>query len=279
MSMKKVGLILNGTRDCWIAEALAQKDIDVLVYDQSHSNAGSILSQVELILDRKLSKWAITQSEKKVILSHIKLTADLDSFQQVDLLIEASGEQLEEKKELLGKLDQLFPQDRIIATHTCIHRVSELACGIAHPQRVIGLHFLDELVEIIPGERTSESTLDVATQFVEKIGKAGIRVADECGLVSIRLMLPLMNEASAMLMENQATAEEIDQAMKKGFGFKYGPFETVDRMGADYILLVMEQLFERTGEDKYRPSEWIASRARTLQGESVSLNGQEEVQA
>lgn len=237
MSIKKVGLIINETRDCWIAEALAEKEIDVLIYDQSGHNAASLLSQVESILDRKLTKWAITQTEKKVILSHIKLVSDLEPFKEVDYLIESAGDCLESKKALINQLDKICPKGMIIASNTCIFRVSELAEGIENRQRLIGLHFLDDLVEIIPGEQTSESTLVQTSKFVEKIGKRGIRVSDDHGLVAMRLMLPLINEAVAILLEERATPEEIDQAMKKGFGFKYGPLETAGRLGLDYVCL------------------------------------------
>lgn len=279
MSINKVGLMINGTRDCWIAEALAEKEIDVMLYDQSGQNAASVLSQIEAILDWKLTKWAITQTEKKVILSHIKLVSDLEPLKEADYLIESAGDCLESKKTLLNQLDKICPKELIIASNTCIFQVSELAEGLENPQRLIGLHFLRDLVEIIPGEQTCESTLDHTSKFVEKIGKTGIRVSDDHGLVAMRLMLPLINEAVAILLEERATPEEIDQAMIKGFGFKYGPLEIVDRLGLDYVLHAMEQMFERTGDDKYRPSLLLTLHARTKHGKWISQNGQEDVQA
>ncbi|MGD8189863.1 3-hydroxyacyl-CoA dehydrogenase family protein [Brevibacillus ginsengisoli] len=276
MSIKKVGLIIDGTRDCWIAEALAEREIDVLIYDQSRNNTATILSPIETILDQKLSKWGITQSEKKVILSHIKLVNDLESLHGVDFLIESVGNEIEAKKDLINQLDRICPKELIIASNTCIFCASKIAEDVAHPDRVIGLHFQEELVEIIPGERTSEFTLKKTKDFVESIGKTGISATNDNGLISMRLILPLMNEAFTILQEGRATAEEIDQTMKKGFGFKFGPIETADRLGLHHVLLAMEQMYELTKDARFRPSPWLVSRAKACNLADKRMNSDKE---
>lgn len=262
MSVKQVGLIIDGTRDCWIAEALAEKDIDVALWDKSGNNAASIQSHVESILDGKLAKWAITESEKKVIASHIKHVSDPQQLAKVDFLIESTGDRLAEKKELLKSLGRMCPPELVIATNTAIFRVSELAEGVAHPERVIGLHFQEDLVEMIPGELTTQLACEQTSQFVQRIGKALINVSDGYGFVTMRLILPLINDAVTMLLVGGATAEEIDQAMISGFGCKRGPLEIADRLGLDYVLQAMEQMYGLTGDDKFRPCSLLSLQVR-----------------
>ena len=116
-----------------------------------------------------------------------------------------------------------------------------MANVLDHPENMLGLHFQDpvlktKLVEIVRGFKTSDDTYEVGRKFIQSLGKTGIEVFETPGFVTTRLILPLINEAMYALLENVASAEDIDTAMRLGYNMKMGPLEIADRMGLDRVL-------------------------------------------
>jgi 3-hydroxybutyryl-CoA dehydrogenase len=259
MPIQKVGVVGAGTMGCGIAEMLAEKDLDVILIDKTTHDLKTAESQIVASLDKKLEKWAITESEKKIILSHIHYTLDLSLLKEVDLVIESVYEDLKLKKSLFKQLDQICPPSIVLASNTSTLSLTEIAAETMHPGRIIGLHFVypvykANLVEIIRGLKTSDETFAIAKNFVQRIEKTGIQVYESPGFVTSRLILTLINEAINVLMEGVATAEDIDLAMKVGYDFGKGPLEMADRFGLDSVLAALEQLFREYGDVKFRPS-------------------------
>jgi 3-hydroxybutyryl-CoA dehydrogenase len=251
--IRKVGLIIDRLTDCWIVEALAERDYDIILYDPSMEVLEQEKRQVEVDLDKKIAKWALTESEKKVILSHIKLETDFHKLQEADFILESIKSQPELKREILLKLDQMIPKETIIASNSSILSLSNFADGAKFPERMIGVHFFYNVVEIVPGKETSSETFETLCQLVKHLDKKDIYVQESPGFVTTRLRLQLMNEAITILSEGVASAEDIDESMKIGLGMKEGPLEMVDGFGLKYILRLMEQLSLELGEQKFTP--------------------------
>lgn len=256
----KVGVVGAGTMGQGIAEMLAVKNIDVFIVEKTLKNLEDAHHSIINSLDRQIEKWAITEVEKRIILSKIHKVANLNRLEQCDMIIETVTEDLATKKEVFFKLDRICGPDVILASNTSTLNLSDMAGETTRPERVAGLHFLHpvsktSVVEIVRGMKTSDETIQRLKYFVDEvINKKGIMVFESPGFVTTRLICTLINEALHTLQEEVATAEDIDDAMKFGYRFQYGPLEMCDRFGLDAVLAAMERMFREFGETKYRPS-------------------------
>ncbi|ANS74820.1 3-hydroxybutyryl-CoA dehydrogenase [Paenibacillus yonginensis] len=260
MNFKKIGVIGGGTMGQGISEMLAGKGLDVLLVEENEAKLNYAYDMIETSLDKQLEKWAITKAEKKLILSKIHKVTHLADLGQADMVIETISEDLEAKKKVFQKLDQVCPSHIILASNTSTLSLTEIAGSTKYPERVIGLHFIYpvskiDLVEIIRGLKTSDQTFEETKAFVEEVvDKRGIMVNESPGFVTSRIVCLMINEALHVLGEGVASAEDIDDAMRVGYQFQYGPLEMADRFGLDSVLAALERMFRDFGELKYRPS-------------------------
>lgn len=260
MFFKKIGVIGGGTMGQGIAEMLAVKGLDVLLVEQSPEKLNHAYEMIETSLDKQLEKWAITQAEKKLILSRIHKVTHFAEMGGCDMVIETISEDIEAKKAVFAELDRVCPSNIILASNTSTLSLTELASSTKYPSRVIGMHFIYpvaniDLVEIIRGLKTSEETFMETKRFVEEVvQKKGVMVYESPGFVTTRMICILINEALHILQEGVATAEDIDNAMRIGYNFQYGPLEMADRFGLDSVMAAMERMFREFGDLKYRPS-------------------------
>ncbi|MGE5585900.1 MAG: 3-hydroxyacyl-CoA dehydrogenase family protein [Bacillota bacterium] len=258
MEIRRIGVVGAGTMGCGIAESVAEKGYDVILVDRTEELVEEARNRIEMSLNKKLDKWAITEAEKKVTLSRIHPTSQLINITPADLVIEAVVEDPDVKKEVFRTLDDLCPDDVVFATNTSTISITELAAATGRPNKVIGLHFLNpvtriKLVEIVRGLKTSDETFATASKFVASLDKTGVEVYESPGFVTTRVIVPLLNEAMYALMEGVASPKGIDAAMKLGFDLGKGPLELADRMGLDTVLAFMERLFRDLGDLKFKP--------------------------
>ncbi|MFM9282148.1 3-hydroxyacyl-CoA dehydrogenase family protein [Paenibacillus jiagnxiensis] len=260
MQFKKIGVIGGGTMGQGISEMLASKGIDVLLVEQTPAKLGYAYEMIETSLDKQLEKWAITQAEKKLILSRIHKVTHFGELSACDMVIETITEDLDAKKEVFKQLDQFCPSNIILASNTSTLSLTELASSTMYPERVIGMHFIYpvsriDLVEIIRGLKTSDEIFEHTKSFVENfLEKKGIMVYESPGFVTSRIICLLINEAAHVLQEGVASAQDIDDAMRIGYNFQHGPLEMADRFGLDSVVAALERMFREFGELKYRPS-------------------------
>lgn len=270
MAIQKVGVIGAGTMGRGIVEMLAENEISVVLIDRTEQILMEAQKQIEFSFEKKLEKWAITASEKKMYLSHIQYSTNIETFHDVELVIESVTEDMELKKKIFKQLDHLLNPNIVLASNTSALSLTEIAAEANHPERIIGLHFLHpvsrvKLVEIIRALKTSNQTFEKSKVFVEQIEKVGIQVYESPGFVTSRIILTLINEAMLVLMEGIATAEDIDLAMRIGYDFGKGPLEMADRFGLDSVLDAMEYLFREFGDTKFRPSPMLRKLVRAGQ--------------
>ncbi|MBY9081692.1 NAD(P)-binding domain-containing protein [Paenibacillus sp. HN-1] len=260
MNFKKIGVIGGGTMGQGIAEMLAAKGLDVLLVEKTPEKLDYSYSMIETSLDKQLEKWAITQAEKKLILGRIQKVTHFAELSSCDMVIETIIEDLEEKKKVFNQLDQVCPNNIILASNTSTLSLTELASSTMYPERVIGMHFIYpvakvDVVEIVRGLKTSDPTFENTKAFVDEVvEKKGVMIYESPGFVTSRLICLFINEAMHVLQEGVASAKDIDDAMRVGYQFQYGPLEMADRFGLDSVLAALERMFREFGELKYRPS-------------------------
>ena len=161
---------------------------------------------------------------------------DLTGVRRTDFALEAVVEKLDVKRRVFGELEVRLRPDAILATNTSSLSVTELASGLARPERFCGFHFFNPvhrmpLVEVVRGRKTSDATIVTAVAFARRLGKTPVVVRDSPGFVVNRILMPYLREAMHLL-EDGYPMLEIDAAMRE-FGMPMGPFEVLDEVGLD----------------------------------------------
>ena len=176
----------------------------------------------------------------------------------VHLAIEAATENVKIKKDIFQTLDELCPEDAIIASNTSSVSITMLGGFTKRADKFIGMHFFNpapvmKLVEVTRGLATSDDTFKKVYDLAAALDKTSVAVKDSAGFVGNRIMIPMLNEAIFTLMEGVASAEDIDAVAKLGFNHPMGPLALADLIGNDTVLAIMEVLYKEFGDPKYRP--------------------------
>jgi 3-hydroxybutyryl-CoA dehydrogenase len=253
-----VGVIGLGMMGQGIAETVASAGINVIGVEKSEKALKGGLDGLSKSMDLEIKRWSRTAAEKRAILSRVKGTISLADLKDCEIVIEAVDERPELKQEMIAAFYGIAKAGAVFISNTATLSLTQLAQGSKHQDRIIGMHFLNPvpkvpLVEIVRGMKTSDETYGIVHAFAERIGKTPVEVFEYPGFITTRTILPMLNEAMHVLLEGIARAEDIDTAMKLGYGFPVGPLEMVDSMGLDEVLMWMETLFHELGEPRYRP--------------------------
>ena len=186
------------------------------------------------------------------------------------IVFEGVPEVVELKREVLGAASKLVGPDVVIASTTSTILVDDLSGAIEHPQRFLNVHWLNPaylipLVEISPGKATDPDVIARVKTLLEGIGKVPVVCAATPGFIVPRIQALAMNEAARMVEEGVASAEEIDKAIRYGFGFRYavlGLLEFIDWGGGDILYYASRYLERALGSDRYRAPEVISNNMR-----------------
>ncbi|MDR3684232.1 MAG: 3-hydroxybutyryl-CoA dehydrogenase [Geothrix sp.] len=258
MNIQSIGVIGAGQMGNGIAHVFAQAGYPVLLQDITEAFARKGLATIDKNLQRGVDKGKLTAEEKAAVLARVKLTTRLEDLADCDLVIEAATERWEVKKQLFETLDSTCKPGAILASNTSSISITKLAAVTKRPGAFIGMHFMNpvpvmQLVEVIRGLATDETTFEAVMELSRKLGKTPIACNDFPGFVSNRVLLPMINEAIYALYEGVATVESIDGIMKLGMNHPMGPLTLADFIGLDTCLFILNVLHEGLGDPKYRP--------------------------
>ncbi|MDQ9095850.1 3-hydroxybutyryl-CoA dehydrogenase [Bacillus licheniformis] len=258
--MKKdtIMVIGAGQMGSGIAQVSAQAGYNVYMYDVSPEQIEKGMKRISGQLFRQAEKGKLPYEDVKQIYQRLSPSAALDEAREAFLIIEAAVEQMDVKKDIFTRLDEVTEDSAILASNTSSLSITELAAVTKKPQNVIGMHFMNpvpvmQLVEVIRGLETSGETYETVVAAAERMNKVPIEVRDFPGFISNRILMPMINEAVFALYEGIAEKESIDGIMKLGMNHPMGPLALADLIGLDTCLYIMETLHEGFGDDKYRP--------------------------
>jgi 3-hydroxybutyryl-CoA dehydrogenase len=256
--IKKVGVIGAGQMGNGIAHVAALAGFDVVLNDISADRLKSGMATINGNLARQVSKRAFSEDDKTKALARIKAAETLDELADCDLVIETAVEKEEVKRKIFHDLCAVLKPEAIVASDTSSISITRLAAATDRPERFIGIHFMNpvplmELVELIRGIATDDSTFEAAKDFVGKLGKQVAVSEDFPAFIVNRILLPMINEAIYTLYEGVGNVEAIDAAMKLGAHHPMGPLELADFIGLDTCLSIMQVLHEGLADSKYRP--------------------------
>ena len=256
--MKTVAVIGAGTMGRGIAQATALGGYDVILYDIADDLLAKALGQIRASIEKGVSIGKVSEAAASRAKEAITLTTVLDEAAAADLIVEAAPERLELKRDIFQQLDGTAGTDTIFATNTSSLSINALAAATERPGRFLGLHFFNpahimKLVELIPGDDTTEATVNQAANYISQIGKTAVYCKDTPAFIVNRVARPFYGEAFRMLGEEIADVAQIDSLLKAA-GFPMGPFELIDLIGSDVNLAVTKSVYEAYfHEPKYRP--------------------------
>ncbi len=266
--MKNIAVIGAGTMGIGIAHTFAQFNYNVQLIDISQNSLDKAIAAINKNLSRMVVKEKITNSEKKRTLANITtFTSIKEGTQYASLVIEAATENLDLKLKIFKELDEVCPEDTILATNTSSISITQIASKTNRPDQVIGMHFMNpvpimNLVEIIRGYNTSNEVMKFTVDLSKKIQKTPVEVNDYPGFVANRILMPMINESIETLYNGVAGVLEIDTVMKLGMAHPMGPLQLADFIGLDVCLSILEVMYDGFKNPKYAPCPLLVNMVR-----------------
>ena len=257
-NIKKIGIIGAGQMGSGIAQVTATAGYSVYMLDISEEALQDGKSKIAANLDRAVSKGKLEAAAKEATLERISTGTEYDGLKDCDVIIEAASEDEEVKRKILKLLVDVVREDAIVVTNTSSISITRLAAQTDRPGQFCGMHFMNpvpamELVELIRGIATDESTYATIRDLTVKLGKTPVSAEDFPAFIVNRILLPMINEAIYTLYEGVGSVEAIDTAMRLGTHHPMGPLELADFIGLDTCLAVMHVLHDGLADTKYRP--------------------------
>ena len=260
MEIKKVGVLGCGLMGSGIAQVAATAGFETIVLEveQKFLDKGfdAITKSLSKFAERPPEKGGITQQQKTEILGRLKGTTKRHDVAQCDIIIEAIIENVPQKREMYGAVDDIAKKQAIFASNTSSISITELMAATKRPERFIGLHFFNpvplmKLVEVVRTIATAPDVYEAAVDFAKKLGKVPVRAKDTTGFIVNRLLVPYMLDAIRAYEEGVGSIEDIDNAMKLGCGYPMGPFTLLDFVGLDTTYYITHVMYDEFKERRF----------------------------
>jgi len=251
--ISRAAVVGMGTMGTGIAQALITAGIRVTALDERGDALQAAAGRIRDSLARRAAQGKLPAAEAEAALARLTTTSDWPMLADAQLVIEAVYEDPAVKRAVLARLDKVCPPDAILASNTSTINLDLLAAGMAHPQRLVGLHFFHPaqqvpLVEVVRRSATPPAVTAAALGLVAAIKKTPVLVENREGFLVDRLFVPYLAEAF-WLLEEGATPADVDRAMSD-FGFPMGPFQLIDMSGLDILVMsqrILRQAFPHHG--------------------------------
>lgn len=265
-SFHRIGVIGAGAMGRGIAQLFASAGLPVRLYDSNPQTVEQALAFNRELLERAVAKGKLAPDALDATMQRLLPSHNLDELADCDLLIEAIIEDLGAKQALLAELEKRVAPDAVLASNTSSLSVTRIAARCLHPERVAGFHFFNpvtlmRIVEVVRGQRTSESVVRRLSRLAEQAGHYPAVSPDSPGFIVNHAGRAFSTEALRILGEGIASPAQIDRILRDGVGFRMGPFELLDLTGLDVSHAVMESLYQQFYQDpRYTPSPLAAQR-------------------
>lgn len=257
MAVKKVIVIGAGIMGAGIAQLCAQNGVETVLTDINMDLSNGGVARIEKGLAKRVEKGKISEDDKNAVLSKLTAADNYDAAADADVVIESVVEDMKIKKIVMEAVDKVANPNAIIATNTTALSISEIASASSRPENVVQMHYFNpppimKLVEIMPGQKTTQATLDAAEAFAKQLGKDPVVCKNEApaGIVS-RILGQLLNEATWLVEHGVAEPADIDKAMKLGANHPMGPLTLVDMIGLDTHRAKMQTLRRELDDPRY----------------------------
>jgi enoyl-CoA hydratase/3-hydroxyacyl-CoA dehydrogenase len=261
--IRRVAVIGSGAMGHGITQLLAMSGLEVAMVDINDEILQKAKEKIKWSLGKFVEKKRIRQEDADSALARVATTTSYEQAgKDMDFAIEASPENMELKKTIFAKLDEVAPPHAILASNTSTLSITEMGKATKRSDKVAGMHFFNPpqfmaLVEVIKGDNTSQETINTLAELAKRLGKTPIIVRkDVRGFVVNRILGAVFNEAFWAYHRKEATKEGIDASVKYTGGFPMGWFELGDFVGLDIAYEVGRILYEAYGE-RFKPCQEV----------------------
>jgi 3-hydroxyacyl-CoA dehydrogenase/enoyl-CoA hydratase/3-hydroxybutyryl-CoA epimerase len=242
-----------------IASLLAEKGVSTRLADLSPEALDEALVGHLSVIARKRKRRRLQAHEARAAIDRLDATERLIGIGRAEVAIEAVAERLEVKRAVMNEVAKALPPNALLATNTSSLSVTAIAAELPNPERVVGLHFFNPvrqmpLVEVVPGELTSQESVRRACALALKLGKTPVVVKDVSGFLVNRVLGPYLDESIRLLAGGVAPGR-LEELMLE-FGMPMGPLRLLDEVGLDIIEHAARSLYGAYGE-RMRPTEAI----------------------
>jgi len=257
MSFRRIAVIGSGTMGSGIAQVFAQSGFSVTIQDVSPPALDRARAGIEKSLAKFVEKGKLSAEVRDATLGRLATAGTLDALASADYVVEAIVEDVDAKRSLFARLDQIVKPEVVLASNTSSISLTLIGAATKRPDKVLGMHFMNPvplmtLVELIRGQATSDESMAAATELTKALGKVPVEAADYPGFIANRILMPMINEAFFALMEGVGTREAIDAVMKLGMNHPMGPLTLADFIGLDVCVAILDVLHDGLGDPKYR---------------------------
>ncbi len=250
--VKKVGVIGAGTMGHGIAQAYAQEGYPVTITDVAKSALTGVKDRIKSNLDTLVREGLIPEKETENIMGRITVVDSLENaVRDADLVTEAVFEDLPTKTNIFHEMEKFCSPECLLASNTSSFPMTQISSQMARPERAIVTHWMNPpylvpLVEVVPGEKTSEETCKTAHEILVKIKKVPVKVQKEIlGFLINRIQTAMNREVYHLVEVGAASAEDIDRAVVTSLGFRLaflGPLLVRDLAGLDVDCKVADTI-------------------------------------
>lgn len=257
--LTKLGVVGAGSMGSGIAQLAAMAGTDVILVDINQAVLDQAKVRLSEQLGKLLEKGKIDAAQLNAVFGRLHFTTELSALAERDIIIEAIVEDLEVKKQLFEKLEQIVSSETVLASNTSSLSITAMAAKLKFPDRFIGIHFFNpapvmKLVEVVPAIQTREEVVLMCLKQMDHWQKIAVRAKDSPGFIVNKVARPYYGEAIRMMEEGIASKEMIDYAMTSA-GFKMGPFALMDFIGHDVNFAVTQSVWQSFWyDDRYKPS-------------------------
>lgn len=256
---KQAAVLGAGIMGGGIAYQSAWKGVPVIMKDINDKSLELGINEASKLLNKQLERGKIDGLKMAGVIATIHPTLDYAGFERVDAVVEAVVENPKVKKAVLAETEEKVRPDTVLASNTSTIPISELAGALKRPENFCGMHFFNPvhrmpLVEVIRGEKTSDTTIAKVVAWASKMGKTPIVVNDCPGFFVNRVLFPYFAGFSQLLRDG-ADFRKVDKVMEKQFGWPMGPAYLLDVVGIDtahHAQAVMAEGFPQRMQKDYR---------------------------
>lgn len=253
MEINSICVCGAGTMGSGIAQAAAQAGFATILYELNPIVLEKARTGIERSLVSLTEKGKITAEQKAQIFGRIRFTDDLQVC-LADVFIEAIVEKPEAKIALFNQLAELNHGDAVFASNTSSLSITEIAKGVLHPERVIGMHFFNpatimKLVEVVNTPMTNTATTETILSLARQLNKVPVVCTDSPGFIVNRVARPYYIESLRLLENGDTNPDQLDQLLE-ATGFKMGPFKLMDLIGHDINYAVSCSVWEQLGRPR-----------------------------
>jgi 3-hydroxybutyryl-CoA dehydrogenase len=265
----KLAVIGAGSMGAQIAQQAALCGVNVTIHDKSSEQLQKAIASNRGHVMRRVEKGKLGQAEAEQALSRVRTSIDIsEAVAGADFVIEAVFEDLQLKRSVFAELDKAASPEAVLASNSSTMGISKVAGATSRPERCVNMHFfypvlVMDLVEVVRGPETSDSTVERAMAMAEQIGRTPVLINKEIdGFIVNRVLHAATQEAYRLLDAGVASFEDIDTAVEKGLNWPMGPFRLGDFSGLDVTYNARLHMYKTTGDERFRPSPQLEAKVK-----------------